>query len=203
MIKFESRLEYIDEQIARRRNKWNLNGLGWMDFDDVSQIIRTHIYVKWGQWDQEQPLGPWVNKVISNQIRNIIRNNYKNCSKDLTEKQKDRQEQKKNVRMPLSWEFHFFEISNRKCDEIPLESIIEEIKAYMKDEVEDKYYKAFLMLYFSESSEEDVAKFLGYKSNEPKRKAGYKQIRNLKNMFKEKVLKILREQDIAGYDAFK
>lgn len=196
MVTFEEKYPYIVEQIQKRRNKWNLDGIAWMDFDDVVQIITTHIHKKWDMWDQSRPLAPWLNKVISSQLKNIIRNNYKGPSKGLTNKQKTRQRQKMNVNMPLSWEFHYYEISEMAADGIDLEGVVEDVRKEMRGEVEPKYYQAFLMLFFFDSSEEDVAEFLGYRSSEPNRKAGYKQIRNLKNMFKDKVLQILKRKDL-------
>ena len=44
--------------------------------------------------------------------------------------------------------------------------------------------------------EEEVALKLGYKTNEKGRKAGYKQIKNLKKQYKEKIIKIIRDNDI-------
>ena len=44
--------------------------------------------------------------------------------------------------------------------------------------------------------EDEVAKDLGYTTNEKNRKAGYKQIKNLKKMFKEKAILIIKEKDI-------
>ena len=79
--KFEDHLDLIDEEIRKRRGKWNLKSLAWMDFDDVSQIIKFHIFKKWHLYDPAKPLGPWLNKIISNQIKNLIRNNYGNYSR--------------------------------------------------------------------------------------------------------------------------
>ena len=61
--------------------KWNLKSLSWIDYDDVAQIIRIHIHKKWHLYNQEKPIGPWLNTLISNQIKNLIRNNYANLSK--------------------------------------------------------------------------------------------------------------------------
>ena len=44
--------------------------------------------------------------------------------------------------------------------------------------------------------EDEVAKELGYKSNEQGRTAGYKQIKNIKKNDKEKVIKIIKNKDI-------
>ena len=75
---FEDCISEIDLEIKKRKNKWSLTSLAWMDYDDVSQIIRIHIYKKWDMYDQEKPLGPWLNRLITNQIKNLIRNNYGN-----------------------------------------------------------------------------------------------------------------------------
>ena len=45
-------------------------------------------------------------------------------------------------------------------------------------------------------TEDAVAEELGYKSNEQGRKAGYKQIKNMRKFFKEKVIKIIKNKDI-------
>ena len=52
------------------------------------------------------------------------------------------------------------------------------------------------MLFIDKIEEEDVAKLLGYKTSEKGRKAGYKQIKNLKLKFKKMVEKILIKKDI-------
>ena len=77
-LKFEDCIETIDVEINKRRGRWNLTALSWMDFDDVSQIIRVHIFKKWHLYDQSKSLAPWINTLISNQIKNLIRNNYGN-----------------------------------------------------------------------------------------------------------------------------
>lgn len=58
-----------------------MTSLAWIDFDDVKQIIRTHLFKKWDQWDQQRPLRPWLNRIITNQLKNILRNYYSNFAK--------------------------------------------------------------------------------------------------------------------------
>ena len=77
---FENCIIEINSEIIKRKNKWNLTAINWMDFNDVSQILRIHIYKKWHLYDSKKPLAPWVNRIISNQIKNLIRNNYGNYS---------------------------------------------------------------------------------------------------------------------------
>lgn len=81
MYKFEDKINVIDSEIAKRRNRWRLKAIPSIDFDDVSQILRLHIYKKWYQWDQALPIEPWLNRVITNQIINLIRNLYGNYAR--------------------------------------------------------------------------------------------------------------------------
>ena len=76
--KFEDCIDVIDQEISKRRNKWTLTSIAWMDFDDISQILKIHIYKKWHLYDNSKPLAPWLNRIISNQLKNLIRNNYSN-----------------------------------------------------------------------------------------------------------------------------
>ena len=66
----------------------------------------------------------------------------------------------------------------------------------MKNVLPTKKYMAFKMLFLQNMPEEQVAKYLGYKTNEKKRTAGYKQIKNLRKIFQEKAREILDNKDI-------
>ena len=70
---YEDCSDIIDLAIAKQRYKWRLNAVRWFDFDDVEQIIKSHIAKKWHMWDQSRPLEPWIGRIISNQIRNQLR----------------------------------------------------------------------------------------------------------------------------------
>ena len=69
---FEDSIDVINVEISKRKGKWNLTVLAWMDFQDVSQILRIHIFKKWDLYDSEKPLAPWINRIISNQIKNFF-----------------------------------------------------------------------------------------------------------------------------------
>ena len=73
---FEDKREDLDQLLLKYRPKWQLSALAWLDYDDVCQIIRLHVYNKWHLWDQSRPFKPWASMIISNQIKNLIRNNY-------------------------------------------------------------------------------------------------------------------------------
>lgn len=83
-IRFEDKYEAIDAQIKKRKNKWYLSAISWISWEDVEQIIRTHIYNKWHLWDQKRSIEPWLNRIISNQVKNILRNHYSNFVRPCT-----------------------------------------------------------------------------------------------------------------------
>lgn len=145
LVTFEESIGVIDEELAKRRGRWKLDFLAWIDYDDVCQKIRFHIFKKWDQWDQSRPLKPWLNTIIRNQIYNLIRNNYVSFSRpcisckfnmggnfcSLYGTQSDDCEDfskwergKKNakeIKMPLSLDAKGF-FSNSSCDEEDLTS---------------------------------------------------------------------------------
>lgn len=223
---YEDKYLDIDKEIQKRRGKWRLTSLAWMDFDDVSQIIRAHIYKKWDQWDQERSLLPWVNKIITNQFKNILRNNYhsfvkpcSNCPLNMSEsavenscgftksgKQdntcplyKKWSKAKKHacdIKLPVSMEnlqydLRSFNILNEDID-LNVKKFHKEMGSYLSE----KQFGIYKMLFIDKIDEEEIALKLGYKTSEKGRKAGYKQIKNLKSKFKEKALSLIKRKDI-------
>ena len=192
---FEEKLEIIDIEIKKRRNKWQLNILKWMSFEDVEQIIKLHIFRKWSMWDQDKPLEPWVSRIISNQIRNLIRNNYtnyvkpcmscphnlgddfcslssnglQNSSCDLFSIWEKGKKHGYNIKLPLELENHSKEIENISSESLDFDSAIISLNEHMQHVLPENYYKAYKMLYFEKKSDEEVAKFLGYRSSEKNR----------------------------------
>jgi hypothetical protein len=78
---FEESIEIIDSEIRKRKHRWHLTAIAWMDFEDISQRLRIHIYKKWLKWDVNRPLRPWLNQVINHQMTNMLRNHYSNFSR--------------------------------------------------------------------------------------------------------------------------
>ena len=78
---FEGNIALINELIEKQRGKWTLTALVSFDYEDVAQIIRAHIFNKWNQYDPTYPLGPWVSRIVSNQISNLIESKYTNYTK--------------------------------------------------------------------------------------------------------------------------
>ena len=223
-LKFEDCIDQIDIEIIKRKNKWNLTALAWMDFDDVSQILRIHIFKKWHLYDQTKRLNPWIHRIISNQIKNLIRNNYGNyvrpCVKcaaaegeDLCaiyKKQsatcplyKNWYKNKKSAydtKLPIALENHSQEayaIQNQSSFDI--DGASKKLHKKMKATLKANEWLVYKYLYIDFLSEEEAAKKMGYKTTEKNRSPGYKQIKNLKKSIITKVKKCLSNDEIDIY----
>ncbi len=221
---YEECYDIIDGVIKKFQKKWQLKAINWFDFDDVSQVVKLHIYNKWHMWDQTRPLEPWAARITSHQIRNIIRNNYTNYVKPCVQCKYNMGEnlcsltnsgsqnsscpqyakwsrQKKagyGIKLPLPMETHSHEIDNQQEDVIQFDSSIQKLNDVLKSQLSEIHFKVYIMLFFENRSEEEVAQFMGYKTTEKNRKAGYKQIKNLKKMLKDKAASVIKEYDIVS-----
>lgn len=224
---YEDLYQVIDKELIKRKRNWFLSSVAWIDFDDVSQIIRAHIYNKWDHWDQKRPIKPWLNKIIANQMKNILRNHYSNYARPclncpfnndaqmnlcsftksgnqdsscpLYKKWESTKKHAYNVKITLSLDSHMHEIDGNSDHHLDLDiqetsvRLIKELKKILNE----RQFKAFNLLYVQNLPDEEVAIQMGFKSTEAGRKAGYKQIKNLKKVLKEKATKILEKKGIA------
>lgn len=219
---YTENLEKIDSLLEKQRRKWLLKAVAWMDYDDVKQIIRIHIYRKMHLWDPQKPIEPWANRIISNQIKNLLRNNYKNFARpclncphsaggeeclltksgiqdescQLFKKWAEKKRDGFNMKLPVSLENHSHELEPNERSYTDIEKIAGKIQVKMKEKLAPRYYRAYVMMCVESKSEEEVAEFMGYKSSEKNRKAGYKQIKNLRETFRQHVIDILQSEDI-------
>ena len=219
-LKFEDYIEQIDAEIKKRKSKWNLTALSWMDFDDVSQILRIHIFKKWHLYDPQKPLNPWINRIISNQIKNLIRNNYGNycrpCLKCAAAESGDlcyiygkqseacplfanwmkTRKQAYDAKLPVSINDHEIEINAAEYSDIDIFALMEKLNKKMKEILKSSEWKIYKALYIDNMSEEDAATLMGYKTNEKNRVPGYKQIKKVKKSIIVKVKKIIASGEI-------
>jgi len=222
---YEEKIDIINEEIRKRKNKWFLDSMPWISFEDVEQIIRVHIYQKWDQWDQKRDLKPWINKIISNQFKNILRNYYLNFAKPcsncpfdssiggenlcsftksgsqdsscpLYKKWEKSKKSAHDVKIPLRLDAQEYESSIFSVNSFNVDAAIVKVQEHLKNELSDRHYNIYVMLFVENRSESEVAEKLGYKTNEQGRKAGYKQIKNMRKLFKEKIIKIIKNHDI-------
>ena len=219
---YEDKSDAIDNELKKRRPSWFLDSIAWFDFEDVCQIIRAHIYQKWDQWDQDRNLGPWVNKIISNQMKNILRNYYSNFVKPcatcpfsqgddlcgftpsktqcgecpLYAKWEKTKKSAYNIKMAITLETESPQIFQLASSGFDIDLAEKKLHAEMKKTLANKQYYIYDLLFVQNKDEEDVARILGYKSNERGRKAGYKQIKNLKKKFKNIAVTLINKKDI-------
>lgn len=220
---FEKNIDIIDEEIRKRKNKWNLSALSWIDFEDVEQILRIHIYKKWTLYDSKKPLAPWLNIIISNQIKNIIRNNYGNyarpCLKCAAAEWDDScsiyGEQCKKCPLYAHWENNKKDAFNTKVT-LPLENHIKEVhdmtnegfdllkstqslSSALRKVLKPAEWIVYEMLCLQNQKEEEVAKLLGFKTTEKNRSPGYKQIKNLKRSILVKAKRCIINGEVEIY----
>ena len=219
-LKFEDHIEQIDAEIKKRKSKWNLTALSWMDFDDVSQILRIHIFKKWHLYDTKKPLNPWINRIISNQIKNLIRNNYGNycrpCLKCAAAESGDlcyiygkqceacplfanwvkTKKQAYDAKLPVSINEHSNEINMAEYKDIDIVMLMKRLNEKMRQSLKPAEWKIYKALYIDNLSEEKAASLMGYKTNEKNRVPGYKQIKNVKKSIIQKVKKIIANGEI-------
>lgn len=227
---YEDKSKEIDLEIKKRRGKWFLDSLAWFDFEDVEQIIRAHIYKKWHQWDQTRSLKPWINKIITNQMKNILRNNYSNfvrpclncpfnqscatrdggeaslcgftksglqdSSCPLYAKWEKTKKSAYGIKMALTLENHTNEVQAMEDNNFSIMDAQDKLNFFMKKELSEKQFLVYKLLFIDNKDEEEVAGQMGYKTSEKGRKAGYKQIKNLKKIFKQKAQEILDKEDV-------
>lgn len=220
---FEDCIAEINNEINKRKNKWNLTVLAWMDFEDVSQILRIHIYKKWHLYDHSRPLGPWINRVISSQIKNLIRNHYGNysrpclrcaasegdnlcaiykeqCSKCPVYAQWEKTKKSAyNTKLPVSLEMHTQEVYSMSEDSIDIERSAKNLHDKMQKVLKPFEWRIYQMLYIENKGEEEVAQHMGYRTSEKGRAPGYKQMKNMKKVIMEKVNKVVYGGEIDIY----
>ncbi len=222
--RFEDCLDEIDEEISKKRGKWNLKALPWIDYDDVAQIIRFHIFKKWHLYDQKKRLRPWIRTIVANQIKNLIRNNYTNfvkpcvkCAACLEETKcsiygaqssecplyGNWEKNKKNsmhAKMPVSLENHSQEVYFLSTGaSIDIKRSAANLHKKMEEVLKPNEWKIYQHLYIEMKSEVDTAELMGYKTSEKNRSPGYKQIKNIKKKIVKRARELIEDDEIDIY----
>jgi hypothetical protein len=222
-IKFEDKIDVIEAELNKKRERWKFNFVHDVDFDDVKQIILIHISKKWDKWDQERPIEPWLSKVINHQINNLIRNTFGKlappcygcpfnmggdeclfCSSGIKSQECSQfskwTKTKKggyDMRMAVSIDSPDYSERNDPHAQVSqVESIFDEFHKKMRGLLSGKYLEAYQILYVDGKSEEYLAKKFKFTTNESKRKPGYRQIANIKREILQVAKKHLPEFEL-------
>lgn len=217
---FENCIEIIDQEISKRKNKWTLTSISWMDFDDISQILKIHIFKKWHLYDQSKPLSPWLNRIISNQLKNLIRNNYSNYCKPclkcaaaepdsgcaiygsqdgrcpLFKNWLAKKKSAYDVKMALPLENHQSEVRDVEISSSSIEMGIKKLNEKLKEILKPNEWIVYKGFYIDNETEIEIAKKLNFKTTEKNRTPGYKQIKNIQKSIITKARKILDKNDL-------
>jgi len=218
-VKFEDSIDIISEEIKKRKGKWTLTSIAWMDFEDISQILKIHIFKKWHLYDQDKPILPWLNRIISNQLKNLVRNNYTNyckpclrcaaaepdssCSIYGTQDSRCplykgwvlKKKSAYDVKMALPLENHKNEV-NAGADHPSLIDGITKLHDKLRQTLKPNEWLVYQSFYIDNESELDIAKKLNFKTTEKNRNPGYKQIKNIQKSIINKARKILEKDEI-------
>lgn len=212
---FEESIEIIDDLLRKNKHRWQLKIVASMDWDDVCQIIRLHIFKKWHLFDQTKKLEPWVNTIIGNQIRNTRRNQFDFCSRPclkcvfnmggdlcgwtlegkqdsvcpLFKKWENGKRYAHDVRLPVSTESHINEVMEMPSNGIDSDKYVNIFHEEMRKKLKKSLWEAYEALYIKNISEEELAKSMGFISHEKNRKPGYARIQQIKRT----IIKIARE----------
>lgn len=219
-MSFDESILIINDEIYKKKHKWTLTAIQWMDFQDVAQILRIHINNKWDMWDQTRPLRPWLHALITNQIRNILRNIYTSTSRPCLSCAAAEGENlcslfttqcsacpiyahwfktKKNahdVKLPLALEFHYNEVHGKSARSGDIEKGVDLVHEKMKMVLKPIEFKVYKYLYIDGKDEDEIGKYLGFKTSEKTRAAGYRQIKNIKDAIFEKAKKMIYGDEI-------
>jgi hypothetical protein len=219
-LKFEKNLDLINAEILKRKNKWTLSALNWIDFEDVAQIVRFHLYKKWDLYDPAKPILPWINRIISNQIKNIIRNNYGNyarpclkCAASLGdsgcriygeqnsicpmyENWKNTKKNAYDIKMAVSIEDHPAEINNRSQESLDIQKATANLNIVMQKVLKPMEWQVYDLLYIQLKNEEQVCKILKLKFDKSSKTGYNKQLRNIQKSIIKKAKLVIRNGEI-------
>ena len=218
MFVFEDKIKEINKAIEIRRHKWQLHAVAWMDYEDVAQILRLHVFNKWHLWQQDRPFEIWLSVVIRRRTINLLRDLYLNVAKPcsscdendgenkcrkygvqckacpLYEKWEKNKQPAYNIKLPVSIENHAQEIYDIPYQDFDVDANVNLIHAKMKNHLTHIQYKVYKALYIDGKTHEEAAKIMGYLTSEKTRSPGYKQIGNMERIFMEKAKKIIASQ---------
>lgn len=203
---YEAYSELIDREIQKRKLKWHLTAINHIDFDDISQILRTHIVKKLQLYNpKKSAFVNWLNTVISNQIRNLLRNYYgsfaKPCNKCAASEGEDGCRiygtqcsncpafynwclSKKNaydIRLPLTTENHFNEVNSLPYSNSDIERSVPEFHKKFMGILKEQELKIYKLIYISHKTDNQVAAIIYNKTIGSVTKKEIKSIENFKS----------------------
>ncbi len=217
---YEEHSQLIERELNKRKHKWHLTAISYMDFDDVKQIIKLHISKKIHLYDENKAVFiNWLNTLISNQILNLLRNHYgsfsKICNKCYAEDGENRcliygeqcskcpayhnwelsKKSAYNVKLTLSTENHVNEISNLPQKTFDVEKNIPLFHKKIFSLLNDSELAVYKLIYVNHKSETYTASVIFKKSANLVTQKELKSIENIKDRILVKAKEIIYSDD--------
>lgn len=218
---YEQYAELIDREIQKRKLKWHLTAVNYIDFDDISQVLRTHIAKKLQLYKPEKSaFVNWLNTVISNQIRNLLRNHYGSFAKICNKCAAAEGEEgcriygsqcaacpafynwtlsKKNaydIRLPLPTENHFNEVNSLPDSGVDVEKSVPAFHEKIAQVLKAEELKVYTLIYVEHKTDNQVAASLYKKSVGLVTKKEIKAVENMKTRIMVKARDLVYSGDI-------
>lgn len=215
---FEDNVDTICKVINQKKCKWSINCVNWLSWEDVVQILLIHIWKKWGHYNQEKQLEPWVAKIVTNQMFNLGRNVYysnarpclkcpenqggdlcalfgKQCDDcPIHKKWTNTKKRAHDIRLPLTMENHQSEVFDIPDKNLDIEKYIVLVHEQMKNLLTKRQYKVYEMLYIDGKTEKETNEKMGYKLL--KNKYGYSRLKQINNIILSKIEEVKNKIDI-------
>lgn len=219
---FEENSHIIIKEIEKRRGKWRLDSVKFLDFDDIKQEILIHIWEKWDKYDPSKPLLNWINKIITNQMINKIRDNYGTfirpcvaCDKNeggdhcsftksglqcsecpLYAEWEAKKKSAYEIHLAKELEYHPTEYSYSQEDEIDYHAFLLKNAPRIEQMINPTAYKIYVYMFIEGHDEEETARYMKFKtSGDSRRGSGHKQIANYKKQIREILKEVLENEE--------
>lgn len=161
--------------LESKRHKWLLHADPSIDYDDVANRIRFHIYKKIDQFKEEEgEIGAWLNTLISNQLLNIQRDTHGHlakkcrsqsciyCDSGREEECPEYQNWVKNkkskfdIKLPLSIEHHTQEVYDKPSESLDYNHIQQEIAIKIKSILTKQEFRVYKCLFIQFKTESET-----------------------------------------------
>lgn len=219
---FEEALPIITRLIERKRLSWTLDAVSYMDYDDVSQQLLAHFWVKFPLYNQERPFSSWCSTVISNRTKNILRAAYTSFSRPCLRCQAsegqgedgckiyesqcakcpmyNHWEKTKKIglalKLTLPEELHATSIENQESNDFDIEKATNSLHIKMQSVLKPVEWQIYEMSYIYHKSDEFICKKLSLKYNKESKTCYNKQLKNIKNNILTKAKEVLRNGEV-------
>lgn len=228
MFTYEDKFTELNDILSKKRGRWRLD---YPAFEDVEQIIRRHVWIKFDLWDQTRDFCKWVNAVIEAQIINLVRNfsgkfappcarcdfnagdnrcrmtesGLKCAECPFYKKWEKKKQDGYHIAFAQSVEFlseNGNTPSNSASDCFDLSKSVDSFHEKMRTVLPLKLYKIYVLFYIDGKTDLEVSQILGLKNNE--KNFNSKRVPGYKQIhnLKDEIFKLAKEA-IQDFDIIK